>query len=348
MEYMLESILKKLTHTSSLISGVLYTLGLLRGEAAEHENESPYQQATVYMPEGSPEAIALIDPKNAEGVWHVTSLSTLATSLRIWKAMHSETDVLTEGTNSKLIKEVLGGSTGQLGVVASQDEEHRGADFDSSELGYRVSQLCEAKNLNQSQRTAVMDVVLGDQRPRSSVKIIEGPPGTGKTSTVVAMLLALAGRSRRALVSAPTNVAVSEVALRLLRELQTAGSEMPGWRTLGIGDIALVRNEDGLNVWGGALEALYLPARAKRLARALSPVTGWVAAVRALSSFLRSADEQYGHLVKEARAEEGEEIDQPMSFQEYVGKRIQVGGCIMQSLCILLQQSLGIYLMRCL
>eukprot|EP00983_Pelagomonas_calceolata_P093382 1157770-Pelagomonas_calceolata.AAC.10 len=58
----------------------------------------------------------------------------------------------------------------------------------------------------------------------TSVQVIQGPPGTGKTSTIVCMTEVLAGSERTVLVCAPTNVAVQQVAFRLMGDLQVGGS----------------------------------------------------------------------------------------------------------------------------
>ena len=50
--------------------------------------------------------------------------------------------------------------------------------------------------------------------------LLQGPPGTGKTSTVVPLLLLLVEHGHRVLACAPTNIAVAEVAKKLVRDLQ--------------------------------------------------------------------------------------------------------------------------------
>jgi ATPase subunit of ABC transporter with duplicated ATPase domains len=52
-----------------------------------------------------------------------------------------------------------------------------------------------------------------------TIKIF-GPPGTGKTQMLSVLLGKILQLERRALVCAPSNVAVQEVALRVLRDLR--------------------------------------------------------------------------------------------------------------------------------
>ena len=51
----------------------------------------------------------------------------------------------------------------------------------------------------------------------SSSAIAQGPPGTGKTTTIARLLIMLANCGQRVLATAPTNVAIAEVAQRCAR-----------------------------------------------------------------------------------------------------------------------------------
>ena len=65
--------------------------------------------------------------------------------------------------------------------------------------------------LNDSQQNAVIGALETRQ-----ISVIHGPPGTGKTSTVVEIVHQLASRRRRVLVCAPSNVAVDNILERLI------------------------------------------------------------------------------------------------------------------------------------
>jgi ATP-dependent RNA/DNA helicase IGHMBP2 len=67
------------------------------------------------------------------------------------------------------------------------------------------------RSLNESQQRAVRAVY-----DNEGMVILHGPPGTGKTTTVVEAIRQLVGRGDKVLVSAPSNTAVDHLTLRLL------------------------------------------------------------------------------------------------------------------------------------
>lgn len=73
----------------------------------------------------------------------------------------------------------------------------------------------ETKNnqLNESQRRAVA-AIIGNPR----VVIVHGPPGTGKTTTLVEAIVQLVKRGEKVLVSAPSNTAVDNIARGLIKQ----------------------------------------------------------------------------------------------------------------------------------
>ncbi len=69
------------------------------------------------------------------------------------------------------------------------------------------------KQLNQSQQQAVAAVMQNER-----IMIIHGPPGTGKTTTLVEAIVQLVGTGHRVMASAPSNTAVDYLAKGLIRE----------------------------------------------------------------------------------------------------------------------------------
>lgn len=67
------------------------------------------------------------------------------------------------------------------------------------------------KNLNESQQRAVAAVVANE-----GIMIVHGPPGTGKTTTLVEAIVQLVRNGEKVLVAAPSNTAVDHIAKGLL------------------------------------------------------------------------------------------------------------------------------------
>ncbi len=67
--------------------------------------------------------------------------------------------------------------------------------------------------LNESQRQAVNAVVQNEH-----ITIVHGPPGTGKTTTLVEAIVQLIKKGEKVLVSAPSNTAVDNIARGLIRQ----------------------------------------------------------------------------------------------------------------------------------
>lgn len=67
-------------------------------------------------------------------------------------------------------------------------------------------------NLNPSQQEAVKAILENDY-----LKIVHGPPGTGKTTTLIEAIIQLIQKGEKVLVSAPSNTAVDNIAKGLLK-----------------------------------------------------------------------------------------------------------------------------------
>jgi len=69
------------------------------------------------------------------------------------------------------------------------------------------------KKLNQSQQQAVNVITENEE-----ITIIHGPPGTGKTTTLIEAIIQLIGKGEKTLVSAPSNTAVDNICKGLLQQ----------------------------------------------------------------------------------------------------------------------------------
>jgi superfamily I DNA and/or RNA helicase len=76
----------------------------------------------------------------------------------------------------------------------------------------QVSLQIKNERLNESQREAVEAVVANQQ-----ITIIHGPPGTGKTTTLIEAICQLIAKGEKILVSAPSNTAVDNISKGLIR-----------------------------------------------------------------------------------------------------------------------------------
>ncbi len=69
------------------------------------------------------------------------------------------------------------------------------------------------KKLNESQQEAVKGIIENEQ-----LAIVHGPPGTGKTTTLVEAILQLIAKGEKILVTAPSNTAVDHISKELIRQ----------------------------------------------------------------------------------------------------------------------------------
>ena len=79
--------------------------------------------------------------------------------------------------------------------------------FKTSEINFRNHQL------NKSQQEAVAAITANE-----TITIVHGPPGTGKTTTLIEAIIQLISKGEKILVSAPSNTAVDNIAKGLISE----------------------------------------------------------------------------------------------------------------------------------
>ncbi|TKY46659.1 Regulator of nonsense transcripts 1-like [Spatholobus suberectus] len=132
---------------------------------------------------------------------YVIFLTNVSPNRRIWGALHMP-------GNLKLLKQIL----------CNRDEGDEccscGSLGDALRGDYSYQRLLS--ELNEPQNKAISSCLSGlNCNHNSVVKLIWGPPGTGKTRTLGTLLFALLKMKYRVLVCAPTNVAIKEVASRV-------------------------------------------------------------------------------------------------------------------------------------
>nr|CAD1844653.1 unnamed protein product [Ananas comosus var. bracteatus] len=170
--------------------------------------------------------------------------------------------------------------------------------------------------LDESQLNAALACLSSRQNHGISINLIWGPPGTGKTKTISALLWTMLTMKCRTLACAPTNTAVVELASRLLRQFR----ESSGRKSCRVGDMVLFGNKDWMKI-DDELSDVFLEHRVRRLLTCFAPLTGWRHCLVSMADLPENAVSQYQtYLVdKEDREEEDEEEQTiKMTFTEYV------------------------------
>ncbi|KAJ3362796.1 hypothetical protein GGF31_001326 [Allomyces arbusculus] len=126
---------------------------------------------------------------------------------------------------------------------------------------YGQHPLLNSLNLNATQMHAISNVVSASQQ---KVFVVEGPPGTGKTSTILGILVQLLDQGERCLVTGPTNMAATETAKRLIQFTLRAREDMGGDVPFRLGDMALVGNAARLGL-DNDLRLIFVEDRMHRL-----------------------------------------------------------------------------------
>jgi AAA domain len=140
-------------------------------------------------------------------------------------------------------------------------------------------------SLNDSQLNAVLDCASSRQKLTSSLKLIWGPPGTGKTKTISMILIAMLIKNSRTVTCAPTNTAVVEVASRLQRLVEDSSDLFQG-------DVVLFGNKDRMRIDAG-LSKIFLEDRAARLLKCFMPHTGIRHCISSMIDTFEKCDLQY-------------------------------------------------------
>ncbi len=96
-------------------------------------------------------------------------------------------------------------------IVKSLFQQIHGSEAFGQDLNLSISLDYVNQGLNESQQNAVKAVVQNE-----SIVILHGPPGTGKTTTLIEGIVQLIKQGKRILVTAPSNTAVDNIAKGLL------------------------------------------------------------------------------------------------------------------------------------
>ncbi|XP_031256233.1 uncharacterized protein LOC116114218 [Pistacia vera] len=279
-----------------------------------NENENETDSISTYFKVKASRSIQVDD---GEKSLFVIFLVNITPNIRIWKSLHMP-------RNLKIINEIL--CTNSVEETCQVCSEQNGGIW-NEKFGLRSI-------MNDSQLKAVLaclDSVHCDHR--SSVQLIWGPPGTGKTKAVSMLLFTLLRMKCRILTCAPTNVAIKEVASRVLKLLkETVKTDNHGTGTLffPVGDILLFGSKERLKV-GEEMQEIYLDYRAKRLSKCFGVQTGWRYYFASMIDLLEDCVSQYhifleNELIKKRENSNEDEIKEESkeefkSFLEYMRER---------------------------
>ncbi|KAK3426796.1 hypothetical protein EUGRSUZ_F03157, partial [Eucalyptus grandis] len=124
--------------------------------------------------------------------------------------------------------------------------------------------------------------------------MIQGPPGTGKTKTVAVLLFTLLKRKHRTVICAPTNVAIKELASRVLQLVKESVCTNSSEESLLCysGDMLCFGNKERMKV-DSSIEEIYLNHRVDFVAECFSILTGWQHCVTSMIDTLNDCVREY-------------------------------------------------------
>ncbi|KAF8407481.1 hypothetical protein HHK36_006615 [Tetracentron sinense] len=242
--------------------------------------------------------------KKREPLFAVYLINT-KTNNRIWKALNP--DIL--GGNMNVIKEVLhtDSSVGNNCTICPSQGE-------SSVAGAILRADLRSFNLNDSQTNSVLSSIAAMRCiHNNSVKLIWGPPGTGKTKTVASLLWALLRMKCRTLTCAPTNIAVVEVTVRLVNLVRDSLQH----GNYGLGDVVLLGNGKRMKIdHHDSLLDVFLDYRIDSLKKCFSPLSGWKHSLDSMIWLLEDPRQQYLLYVENEKKKNEEEEDKDEGDKE--------------------------------
>ncbi|KAI9379757.1 hypothetical protein POPTR_017G140501v4 [Populus trichocarpa] len=246
--------------------------------------------------------------KKSRATFFVVYLANMTTNARIWRSLNSDL----QGGNTNVIQNVL-----ETSSPDSQDCSHCLSEVNrSAALSGMEETIISSYNLNESQENAIVSCIgLSECQHQSTVKLIWGPPGTGKTKTVGLLLFSLLKLKCRTLTCSPTNIAVLQVTSGLLK-LVTDSLE---YDTYGLGDVVLFGNGGRLKISeNDDLEDIFLDHRVEVLYLCFAPSTGWKHTVDSMINLLEDPEHQYRRYLENMKKENegGDRDDEMIEFQE--------------------------------
>ncbi|KAL7084177.1 hypothetical protein ACP275_14G209000 [Erythranthe tilingii] len=210
---------------------------------------------------------------------YVVYLMSIIPHKRIWNALRTR-------HNLNIIHKSL--ATNHLEVETCEFCPLKYNNETEEKLGSALS-----SKLNESQLEAITACLSKIEcNHKSSVELIWGPPGTGKTATLSSLLYVLLKMNVRTLVCAPTNIAIKELASRVIALVRSNSSEENHCLSFPLGEMLMFGNKDRLKV-GSDTEEIYLDYRVDKLVHCLLSRTGWKNCFASMRDFLEDCVPQH-------------------------------------------------------
>ncbi|WJX52814.1 hypothetical protein P8452_38884 [Trifolium repens] len=222
-------------------------------------------------------------------------LTNITPNRWIWNALHM-------GGDSKLIERILCATD-----VVEKSCDYCSLKTDALKNDETYQRL--SSELNESQTKAICACLFSIHcNHKSTVDLIWGPPGTGKTKTLGTLLFALFKMNRRTLVCASTNVAIKEVASHVLSIVRESFDGNSDALFCNLGDMLLFGNHERLKV-GAEIEEIYLDYRVKQLILCFTPSNGWKYCFGSMIDLLEICVSDYHIFIENKMRKEQAQID---------------------------------------
>lgn len=269
------------------------------------------EDASVMIRVVSSKPVLFEDSKNGDKLF-VVCLANLNTNDRIWGALHPRkeantsifTSVLSVSPYERYIPKNLLLSFLLLCDIQLFLQVEENCDVCSSKRVESTKmansrEIIASFGLDDSQKAAVSNcVALTECSHRNSVKLIWGPPGTGKTKTISSLVYALMKLKCRTVTCAPTNVAI----LGVVKRLMSCMSEKLEHEAYGVGDVVLFGNGQRMKIdEHQELHDVFLDHRISELRRLLAPVSGWKGVANEMISILEDPQGAYERYLEQVK-----------------------------------------------